>query len=805
MLKLKSSWLLVVIPLASYGCSDRNAALRTPGSGGSPSVVSKIKSKVTGKIDRTVLPIVAPEPDTYDVLDVRNIKKPKRFEVKPPKGAPNVVVVLIDDLGIGSTEVFGGPISTPTLDKLASNGLRYNRFHTTALYSPTRAALKSGRNHHSVNMGAITEMATSVPGYTGQIPSSAASIGEILKLNGYNTAAFGKWHETAAWETGVSGPFDRWPTNQGFEHFYGFIGAETDQWHPSVYEGTKKISPPKTKDYHFTTDMTDHAIAWVRAQQSMSPDTPFFMYYAPGAAHAPHHAPKEWIDKYKGRFDGGWDELRTQTLARQKQLGVVPQNTKLAPRPEDVQPWDSFSKSERRLMARQAEVFAGFVSHTDHQIGRLVNAIDELGALDDTVLIFIAGDNGTSAEGGPIGSVNEAAVVNGLEEKFSDLLPQIDEWGGPTTYPHMAFGWAVAFDAPFAWTKQIASDFGGTRNGMVIHWPKGIKSKGELRQQFTHVIDVVPTILEAAKIPEPKMVNGVKQKPIEGTSMAYTFDNANAPEKHDTQYFEMFGNRAIYHDGWLARTIHRMPWQPGEVAPLEQDVWDLYNTRDDFSLANNLATQNPKKLKELQGLFMKEAEKYHALPIDDRQVERLNAALAGRPDVMDGRKSLTLYGGAPSMMENAFINTKNRSSTVVAEIDANKKATGVIITQGGSFGGWCLYMKNGKPVYTYNYVGRERYTIRSRKALPAGKAKIEVRFEYEGGKEVGKGGEVTLMVNGKEVARGRVDKTHPNYFAFDETADVGLDFQTPVATDIGHGPEETKFSGDIHKVTISVE
>jgi arylsulfatase A-like enzyme len=754
-------------------------------------------------LDRTVLPIPEPKPPTYTELDARNAKPPPRFEVKAPKGAPNVVIVLIDDVGFGGPSTFGGPIRTPTMDQLAQSGLRFNNFHTTALCSPTRMALKTGRNHHTTNTGSIMETATAFPGNTGQLPNSVAPLAEMLRLNGYNTAAFGKWHETAAWETSVSGPFDRWPTHQGFDKFYGFIGGETDQWYPLIYDGVIKVDPPKMKDYHFTVDMTNQAINWVKAQQSMTPDKPFFVYYATGAVHAPHHVPKEWADRYKGQFDKGWDQVRGETVERQKKLGVIPADTRLADKPKDIKDWDSLPAEQRRLFARQAEVFAGFLEQTDHEIGRLVKAIEDIGELDNTLFIYIAGDNGTSAEGGFVGMYNEMTYFNGVTEKVEDLIPLIDKWGGPQTFPHMAAGWAVAFDAPFTWTKQVASDFGGTRNGTVISWPKGIKEKGGLRSQFSHVIDIAPTILEAAGLPEPKIVNGTPQAPIEGTSMLYAFNDAKAADQHKTQYFEIFGNRAIYEDGWLARTIHRAPWQVANLPPLTSDVWDLYEVRKDFSLSRNLAAEQPGKLEQMQGLFMKEAEKYHVLPIDDRTIERTNAAVAGRPDVLGDRTSLSLYEGMEGMLENTFMNVKNRSSKITAELDIPAGgANGAVLSQGGRFGGWSLYMKDGKPAYTYNFLGLARYTVAAPEALPSGPATVILDFAYDGG-GAGKGGKATLYVNGKSVAEGRVEKTQRNIFSADETADVGIDNQTPVAEGIGIGPE-TRFTGKIDKITLEV-
>jgi arylsulfatase len=754
-------------------------------------------------LDRTHLPIKEPTPPTYSELDARNAKPPPRFVVKPPDGAPNVVIVLIDDIGFGGPSTFGGPINTPTLDQLARTGLRFNNFHTTSLCSPTRNALKTGRNHHTVNTGSIMETATAFPGNTGQNPNSVAPLAEMLRLNGYSTGAFGKWHETAAWETSVSGPFDRWPTHQGFDKFYGFIGGETDQWYPLIYDGVIKVDPPKMENYHFTVDMTNQAINWVKAQQSMTPDKPFFVYYATGAVHAPHHVPKEWADKYKGKFDKGWDQQRIETLARQKAQGVVPEDTQLPERPEDLKAWDALSANEKRLFARQAEVFAGFLEQTDHEVGRLKQALEDIGEMDNTLFIYIAGDNGTSAEGGFVGMYNEMTYFNGVVEKVEDLVPLIDKWGGPETFPHMAAGWAVAFDTPFKWTKQVASDFGGTRNGMVIHWPNGIKDKGGLRSQFSHVIDIAPTILEAASLPEPNSVNGTEQTPIEGTSLLFAFNDANAPERHTSQYFEMFGNRAFYQDGWFARTIHRAPWKVTDLPPLTSDVWELYDVRNDFSLAKNLAAAQPDKLRTLQAEFMKEAQRFHVLPIDDRTIERTNAALAGRPDVLGDRTSLTLYEGMQGMLENTFMNIKNRSSKITAELEIPAGgANGAILSQGGRFGGWSLYVKDNKPAYTYNFLGLERFTVSSPEALPAGPVTVTLDFAYDGG-GTGKGGDATLFVNGKSVAEGRIGRTQPNIFSADETADVGLDNQTPVAEGIGIGAE-TRFTGKIKEVVLEV-
>ena len=752
--------------------------------------------------DRTVLPLPEPAYPHSTTFDARNATPPPRFEVKAPATAPNVLIVLIDDMGFGQSSAFGGPIKMPTVERLANNGLRYNHFHTTALCSPTRAALLSGRNHHVNNMGSITETATAFPGQTGQRPNSVAPLAEMLRLNGYSTAAFGKSHETAAWEVSPSGPTDRWPTRSGFDKFYGFIGGETNQWAPLLYDGMNQVEPPNDANYHFMTDMTNQAIRWVQYQKSLTPDKPFFIYFAPGATHAPHHVPKSWIAKYKGKFDQGWDALREQTLTRQKWLGVVPPETKLAPNPAAIKDWAALSPDEKKLFARQMEVFAGFGEYTDTEIGRLINAIGDTGQLDNTLIFYIVGDNGASAEGGMSGLFNEYTYFNQVHETVQDILKHYDELGGPTTYPHYAAGWAVAGDTPFTWTKQIASSYGGTRNGMVVHWPKGIKAKGELRSQWHHVIDIAPTILESAGLPEPKNVNGTVQTPIEGVSLAYTFADAKAPNRHTTQYFEIFGNRAIYHDGWLAGTVHRAAWEFKVRRPLEEDIWELYDTQSDFSLSNDLAAKNPERLKEMQALFLKEAVKYSVLPLDDRLTERFVAALVGRPDLMAGRTSLTVYDGMTGMTENVFLNLKNHSHVITADVEIPKNgANGVLLTQGGRFGGWSLYLKDGKPTYTYNWLGLQRYAVAATQALPPGKATIRFEFAYDGG-GLGKGGKGTLFVNGKQVATGRIERTQCCVFSADEGADVGIDEGTPV-TEAYKVP--FKFTGKIARVTVELK
>jgi arylsulfatase A-like enzyme len=750
--------------------------------------------------DRTSLPIKEPARQTYTQLDARDAKAPARWNVTAPKGAPNVVVVLIDDMGFGASSRFGGPVYMPVLDKLGKEGISYNRFHTTSLCSPTRVALLTGYNHHSNNAGSIMETATAFPGNNGVRPQSITPMAEVLRQNGYSTAAFGKYHETPPWEISVSGSLDRWPTHSGFDKFYGFIGGETNQWAPLVYDGTTQVELPKDPDYHFTVDMTNQAISWVRFQQALTPDKPFMIYFATGATHAPHHAPKEYIDKYKGKFDQGWDKVREETLERQKKLGLVPQNAQLAPRPADIKEWEGLSVDEKKLFAHQMETYAGFGEHTDYEIGRLYAAIEDLGVLDNTIFIYIVGDNGASAEGTMNGLFNEYTYFNGIAETVPEMLKHYEEWGGPNTYPHYAAGWAVAMDSPFSYTKQVASDFGGTRNGIVIRWPKGIKAKGEIRSQFTHVIDIAPTVFEACKIPAPKTVNGIKQDPIEGTSMVYSFDDPKAKERHTTQYFEMFGNRAVYSNGWYARTIHRPAWKQKPNTSLKEDTWDLYNSNEDFSLSNNLASKNPEKLKELQSLFMKEAEKYHVLPLDDRLLERLNAELVGRPDVMGKRTKVTYGEGMKGMGTDVFISTKNTSYTITSEVEVQEKANGVMVCQGGKFGGFSFYLKEGKPSFTYNYVGLESYNILSDQALKPGKHTIVYDFKYDGG-GLGKGGTGTIIVDGNKTAEGKLAKTQPGIFSVDDLADVGTDDGTPV-TNYGGAAH---FNGKLDKVTIETK
>jgi arylsulfatase A-like enzyme len=785
-LNFRATGLVAVALLCASGCAKQEAPAGQTADGG---------------LDRTVLPIHEPVPATIKELDARNAKAPPRFEVKAPDGAPNVVIVLIDDIGFGASSSFGGPIAMPTLEKMATQGLRYNRFHTTALCSPTRVALLTGRNHHVNNAGAIMELATGFPGNTGIRPRTVTPLAEILRQNGYSTAAFGKYHETPPWEVSVSGPMERWPTGSGFDKFYGFIGGETNQWAPAIFDGVTRVEHEQTPDYHFTTDMTDQAIKWVSAQQSLTPDKPFYVYFATGATHAPHHAPKEWIAKYKGKFSQGWDRLREETYERQKAMGIIPATAKLTPRPAEIPAWDDMSADQKRLFERQMETFAGFAEHTDHEVGRLVAQLEAIGELDNTLFFYIVGDNGSSAEGGPEGAYNEMMALNGIIGTYDQMADHIDDWGSPTTFPHFAIGWAWATNSPFQWTKQVASHFGGTRNGMVLRWPQGFKAHGEIRSQFHHVIDVAPTVLEAVKLPEPKTVNGVEQRPMDGVSMLYTVDDAEAAERRKTQYFEMFGNRAIYHEGWVAATRHSVPWLMVPLPSVADDVWELYNVDADFSQADDLAAKNPEKLKELQDLFLKEAERNYVLPIDDRRSERFNPAIAGRPDLLGGRTTMTVFDGMTGIMENAFINVKGVRHSITAEVVVpDARTEGVIIAQAGYFGGWALYMKGGRVVHDYNFFGLSHTKVASKAPLAAGRHTIVYEFIPDEAKP-GTGGKSTLSVDGQLVAEGHIPKTQPFAFSGDEGVDVGVDNETMVSDD--YEPGATNFRGEIVKVTVA--
>ena len=717
-----------------------------------------------------------------------------------------MLVILIDDAGFGSNSAFGGPCRTPTFERLAADGLKYTRFHTTALCSPTRAALLSGRNHHTVGMGGITEIATSAPGYSSVRPNTCAPLAETLKLNGYSTAQFGKCHEVPVWQTSPMGPFTAWPSvGGGFEHFYGFIGGETNQYAPALYDGTTPIEPDLTPEegYHLTEDLTDKAIGWVRQQKSLMPDKPFFVYFAPGATHAPHHVAPEWSAKYKGEFDQGWDKIRDETIVRQKELGVIPHDAELTARPPEIPGWDDMPDALKPVLARQMEVYAGFMEHTDHHIGRLIDAIDDLGILDDTLVIVISGDNGASAEGTVNGSFNELLMFNGAAalETPEFMAARIDKFGTPEAYNHFAVGWAHAMDTPFQWTKQVASHWGGTRNGTIVRWPNGIKAKGDVRNQFHHVIDVAPTILDVAGLPEPTFVNGVQQVPYEGVSLAYSFDEAAAADRHETQYFEMFVNRGIYHKGWTAVTRHSTPWVMAPPPALDDDVWELYGP-DDWTQARDLAAQQPDRLHELQRLFLIEAAKHNVLPLDDRRVERFNSELAGRPQLVQGKRQL-LFGGMGRLSENSVIVIKNKSHAVTAQVRVpDGGAEGVIIAQGGAFGGWSLYVKDGKPAYCYNLMGLRRFKIYGETSIPSGDHQVRMEFAYDGG-GLGKGGTATLFVDGTKVGEGRIDGTVPLIFSGDETTDLGEDTGTPVTDDFGSAG--VRFNGRIEWVELDVD
>jgi arylsulfatase A-like enzyme len=757
---------------------------------------------------RDVLPI----PDrqhvgvtTYDAKDPDTSYPPIR-PIRPPDGAPNVLIVLIDDVGFGASSAFGGPISTPNAERLAAKGLKYNRFHTTALCSPTRQALLTGRNHHTVGMGGITEIATAAPGYNSIRPNTCAPLAETLKLNGYSTAQFGKCHEVPVWETSPMGPFHAWPTGSGFEYFYGFIGGEAHQYYPAIYEGTIPVEPEKTPEegYHFMADMTDKAIKWVRQQKALMGDKPFFAYFAPGATHAPHHVTPEWADKYKGQFDDGWDALRERTFARQKELGVIPADAELTPRHEEIPAWDDMPEELKPVLSRQMEIYAGFLEFTDHHVGRLLDALEDLGILDNTLVYYIIGDNGASAEGTLNGTFNEMINFNGAAalETPEFMLERLEQFGGPDSYNHYAVGWAHAMCAPYQWTKQVASHWGGTRNGTIVHWPNGIKSSGEIRSQFAHVIDVAPTVLEAAGLPQPTFVNGVQQEPIQGVSMAYSFDDAGAEERRETQYFEMFGNRGIYHKGWTAVTKHVTPWLlVGQEKPaFDDDVWELYDTNTDWTQSNDLAKDQPGKLHELQRLFQIEATKYNVLPLDDRGIERALPEIAGRPTLVKGDRQL-LYGGMGRLSENSVVSIKNKSHSVTAEIEVpDRGAEGVIIAQGGSIGGWSLYLKKGKPRYCYNLLGIQRFYVDADNEVPEGTHQVRMEFAYDG-PGMGKGGTATLYLDGVKVGEGNVAATAAMIFSADDTCDVGQENGALVADDY---PVPNAFTGSVNWVEIDV-
>lgn len=764
-------------------------------------------NRESGDFGRQILPI----PDRthagtvlYDAKDPDSRFTPLR-PLRPPDGSPNVLIVLLDDVGFGASSAFGGPAQTPTAQRLADDGLKYTRFHTTALCSPTRAALLTGRNHHTVGMGSITEMATAAPGYTSVRPDTCAPLAEILKLNGYATAHVGKCHEVPIWETSPVGPFDRWPSpGNGFEYFYGFLGGETDQWYPTLHEGTGRVEPWGTPEegYHLTEDLADKAIAWVRQQKVLSPDKPFFLYFAPGATHAPHHVPQQWAERYRGRFDDGWDVLRERIFARQKELGVVPADAELTRRHDAIPAWDEMDERLLPVLRRQMENYAGFLEHTDHQVGRVVEEIDRIGALDDTLVFYVIGDNGASAEGTLQGTSNELISLNGMAgiETPEFLLGALDKLGGPDSSPHYAVGWAHAMDTPYQWTKQVASHWGGTRNGTVVHWPRGFAARGEVRNQFHHVVDVAPTVLAAAGIPAPTTVNGVRQHPLEGVDMAYSFHDAAAPERHVTQYFEMLGNRGIYHRGWSAVTKHRTPWQipGGPGIAFDDDVWELYDGAADWTQARDLAKEYPERLRELQRLFLIEATRYNVLPLDDRTFERVLPGLSGKPRLVPGNRQV-LLPGMQALLEMHIVNCRNRSWSLTAQVDVpDGGARGVILNLGGHAGGWSFYFRDGRPTFCYNLFGIERSYIRAPDTVGVGLHQVRSEFAYDGG-GLGKGGTVTLFVDGTAVAEGRVERTEPIGFGY-EFSDVGRDSLSTVTPEYPTG--DNAFTGRIDWVQI---
>jgi arylsulfatase A-like enzyme len=781
---------LAALVVAVWGCNKSEPAPNT-GQG------------ATASVDRTALPLAEPKYPAITELDVRKATAPPLFQVKVPQGAPNVIVILLDNLGFGATKPFGGVINMPTLERLAKDGLIYNNFHTAPLCSPSRMALLTGRNPHSVNFGAISELATAFPGQTSVLPESKASLPEIMKLNGYSTAMFGKSHEFTPWETGLTGPFDQWPNGLGFEKFYGVLSGEADLFAPPLHDNLTLVDVPNDPNYYYPTDLADHAISWIRAQKTMTPDKPFFIYYSSPGTHAPSQVPTAWRDKYRGKFDEGWDKYREEILARQKQLGIVPPNTQLTPKPtqEEMPDWDKLSDKEKKVFTRQQEIFAAFAEISDYEIGRVVQAIEDLGVMDNTLIIYITGDNGSSGNGGRNGRFNTVTSYNGLPESIDDQFAHIGEFGGPHSDMTPPLGWAIADNTPFAYC-QFSTAYGGTTNGVVIHWPKGIKAKDEIRTQYHHLIDVAPTVLEAAGLPQPKIVDGTTQSQMEGVSMVYTFSDAQAKSRHTVQYAEFGGNRGIYKDGWYALALHSVPWESQPRTTFDMDKWELYNTIDDFSGAIDLSAKFPDKLKELQDTFLTEAVKYNVLPLDDRRPQmRFNAAIAGRPDVMAGRTSLAVYEGMTGMKENAFINMKNSSYAITADVEVPASgASGVILAQGGLHSGWSFYVKDGKPKFAYNYLGNVT-TISSAERLPAGRATVGYDFVFDGGKP-GAGGVGTIFINGKKVATGRIERTIPFIFGA-ETADVGMDLYTPVTSDYPKG--NNKFAGKINKVTIDLK
>lgn len=729
--------------------------------------------------------------------------------VAAPEGAPNVLLILTDDVGFGAPSTFGGVIPTPALDRIAQSGLRYTHFHTTALCSPTRAALLTGRNHHSVGYGNISELSTAYPGYNSIIPPEKAPVSQTLKLNGFSTAWFGKNHNVPPWEANPTGPFGNWPVGMGFDYFYGFVGGDTSQWQPgNLFRNTTPIHPyVGQKDWNLGTAMADDAIAHIRTHAAVSPNRPWFIHYAPGGTHAPHQPPKEWIEKFKGKFDAGWEALRQQIFENQRRLGVIPANAQLPPWPDDMKKWESLSPDEKRLFTRQVEVYAAYLAYTDHEIGRVIQTVQDLGQFDNTLIIYISGDNGGSAEGSMNGTPNEVAYFNGVSFTVEQQLPLIDAWGSDRTYNHMAVPWTIAFNTPYRWTKQVASHLGGTRNGMAVSWPKRITDRGGIRTQFHHAIDVVPTLLEAIGIPQANTINGIAQQPIEGVSMLYTWDlaNANAPSRRNTQYFEIMANRAIYRDGWMASTTPiATPWNTSARVP--DDVvngykWELYNLAQDPTQLNDLAQAEPRRLRDMQELFLVEATRYQVLPLDNALLTRM---VQSRPGPAAGRRQFVYTAPLSAVQANAAPGILNRSYRITADIEVPQGgANGMLITQGGRFSGWGLYLRDGKPVFTMNLLGVERPKWEGSAALPPGRHTIVFDWQMEAtGAPFGRGGSGTLSVDGQQVAQRALPRTLPFTFAWDETLDVGLDTGTPVDDRDYQVP--FAFTGKLNRVTVDL-
>ncbi|WP_235736927.1 arylsulfatase [Nocardioides alcanivorans] len=715
-------------------------------------------------MDRTRLPIQLTPPVIEPAFDIREQQPPfpAPEQVRAPEGAPNVLVILLDDMGFGASSPFGGPCSMPTAERLAEDGLRFNRFHTTAICSPTRAALLTGRNHHSVGMGVVTDFASTAPGYTGIRPKDAAPLARTLKENGYATGVFGKWHQIPQSEITHVGPFTHWPTNEGFDKFYGIIGGADDQFHPTLFDGTVQIEPPATPEegYHLSEDLVDRARDWIRSVRTVDADKPWFTYLAFGATHSPFQVPDSWLDRYRGKFSHGWDAQREQTLARQKELGVVPEETLLTQWPDGAPHWDDLTDTERTVAERLMETYASFAEHTDAQVGRLVDALRESGELDNTIVFYILGDNGASCEGRQTGTFNEQRTYNALPETAEEILPRLDEIGTKTSYVNYPVGWALAMDTPFQWTKQVASHFGGTRNGLVVHWPAGIKDAGVIRNHWHHVIDVAPTVLEAAGIPQPTHVDGLAQKPIEGTSMLGALKDAAAGDAHTTQYFEIFGNRGIYHEGWTAVVKHRTPWELASTDPIpfDEDVWELYDIRDDFSQATDLAATHPEKLAALQEVFLDEARKHNVLPLDDRGMERMSASIAGR-HVNDMPASIVLPPQTRRLMPAAFPSMSNRSFSLTVPVVADSATSdGVLVAVGNGFNGTSLYVREGIVSLAMNLCGTETTHVRAEQPLTAGEHVVVYRFDSDG-TGLGSAGTARLFVDGDEVASGRFERT----------------------------------------------